>query len=34
MVEARKRERGLQIDYMGRKGQGWKGLQPIDINNS
>ena len=31
MVEARQRERGLAIDYTGRRGQGWKGLKPIDI---
>ena len=33
MVEARTRERGLRIDYMGRRGPGWKGLKPIDIGD-
>jgi len=33
MVEAKKRQQGLQIDYMGRRGPGWKGLQPIDISD-
>lgn len=31
MAEARQRERGLEIDPYGRKGRGWKGLQPIEI---
>jgi len=34
MAEAKLRRQALQIDPYGRRGRGWKGLQPIDITGT
>ena len=33
MELAKRRRKALEIDYTGRRGRGWEGLQPIDISN-
>jgi hypothetical protein len=30
MAEAKLRRQGLQVDIYGRRGRGWRGLQPLE----